>query len=219
MPTPEEADALVQAMRSAPGWLGPRNAAFLLTLARRGQRVGALLRLDGCDLHRLPNGGVRIILSAKSSPRPAELAVPDVVQTELERYIHDFNHWAKSTSLPYRIGFGVPGAFWRGDTGKRWSYENWRRELHSACQQAETPRLTAHSFRRAFATEAVSVVSRSLAALAGTWTSPRRMDDHYVQPAISKLTTRLANLANGRRPGPELADQSLIHRAIAAPVF
>ena len=83
MPTPGEADALVH-VRSAPGWLGPRNAAFLLTLVRRGQRVGALLRLDGRDLHRPPNGSVMMILSAKSSPVPAEFTIPDAVQTDLE---------------------------------------------------------------------------------------------------------------------------------------
>ena len=200
MPSDEDADAIREAISDRPGWSGNRNAAFLAVLASRGQRVGALLRLDGSNLHRLPDGRVRMLLHAKSSREPFEVVLPAEALNQFEAYIVGFNYWAQATSLPQRIGFGLPGTFWRDHSGKTWTYEDWSRELSEACLRAGVPRVTAHGFRRAFASRATTFVPRSLAALAGNWSSPRRMDDHYVQPSLTRLRRQLSNIASETIP-------------------
>ncbi len=195
MPTEDEADAIRRAISAPPGWAGTRNGAFLAVLASRGQRVGALLRLDGADLHKLPDGRARVLLRAKSSRVPFEAVLSADALNQIERYVVGFNAWARVSGLADRIGFGLPGPFWRGPTGKAWSYTQWSTELSEACLQAGVPRVTAHGFRRAFASQATTVVSRPLAALAGNWTTPRRMDDHYVQPSLTRLRGQLSGLS------------------------
>lgn len=219
MPTNQEEHSLLKSMGSAPGWIGERNVAILLILARRGQRIGALLRLDGRDFHCLPNGKIRMVIRAKSSRVPAEITVPDDAKSYLERYAHEFNRWAALQGKPQRIGYGVCGPFWRANTGNHWTYDNWRRELRIACQQANTSHLTAHSFRRAFATNAVTAVSRSLAASAGNWTSPRRMDDHYVQPLNSRLQSLLGALQPHTVSSLENHDQGTTHSRAAPAII
>jgi hypothetical protein len=141
------------------------------------------------------------VLRAKSSTVAAELALPNEIGVEVERYIIGFNDWAQASGVPERIGVGVPGVFWRGESGGPLAYDKWRLILTKACHDAGIPRFTSHSLRRAFATYAVTVVSRSLAASAGFWTSTRRMDDHYVQPSGSRIDTLLSHLRD-RPAGP-----------------
>lgn len=189
-----QTEGILRHMGNAAGWKGSRNRAFLLILSQRGQRVGALLQLDGASAYRLPNGETRLLLRAKSSRTPAELTLPVTAAQALDQYIHGFNAWALVRGLTVRIGFGVAGPIWRTHTGGAWSYEGWRAELASATTATGAPGLTAHSFRRGFATEAVTVVPRALAALAGNWTSTRRMDDHYVHPDPRRIGRLVGHL-------------------------
>jgi integrase len=210
MPTPKEADLILAAMSSEPGWVGTRNAAFVSILAERGQRIGALLKLDGANLHRLPTGQVRALLHAKSSREPFELLIPAEAAEALDAYIGAFNSWARKSGLANRIGFGVPGSFWRALNGKAWSYREWSLALAKACERAGVPRYTAHGFRRAFATRITATVPRSVAALAGNWSSPRRMDDHYVQPSLTRLRNRLSRLTAEPPPRLETTEPVLV---------
>jgi hypothetical protein len=200
MPTPEEAALVLDELASAAGWAGYRNAAIATILRRRGQRISALLELDGANVHRLPDGRIRIIVRAKSARQPAELDLPPDLAMAMSAYVDDFNAWARKHGLAIKVGFGMHGAFWRHDTGHRLTCRVWTRILkHAAVQRGVTP-FPSHGFRRAFATEATQALPRSVAALAGGWTSNRRMDDHYVQPSLTKLRRRLANL-RGDEPG------------------
>jgi len=198
MPTDEESVAILHALTEQLGWAAARNAAFLGILSARGQRVGALLKLDGADLHRLRDGRVRMLLHAKSSREPLELVLPVEALAPLDAYAEGFNAWARASGSIVRVGFGQPGVFWRGSGGQPWKYAGWSRELAVACLRAGVPKVTAHGFRRAYATQATSVVPRSVAALAGNWTSPRRMDDHYVQPSLARLRVQLSTLSTAR---------------------
>ncbi len=195
-PTPSQVETarLISETNAEQGWLGHRNSAFLQLLARRGVRVGSLLKLDGHDVHRLPDGSLRMVLRVKSSRVPQELSLPSSVTAELEVYISTFNQWARVRGLDARIGVGVAGHVWRANSGGVWTYNSWRETINTACSRANLPRFTAHSFRRSFATDAVAIVSRSLVAAAGSWKSPRRMDDHYVHPSKDILISRLSNL-------------------------
>ena len=209
MPSEGEADAIRRAIGGRPGWAGARNAAFLALLAGRGLRVGALLRLDGANLHKLRDGRARMLLHAKNSREPFEVIVATEALDQLEDYVAAFNAWARASGLRDRVGFGLPGPLWRGSSGKTWSYAQWSRELTDACLRAAVPRVTAHSFRRAFATRATARVARSLAALAGNWSSPRRMDDHYVQPSLTRLRRQLSNLAATQGISPQEPEKHL----------
>jgi integrase len=203
MPTEEQIESLRRQMLAEPGWVGLRNAAIIMILVTRGQRIGALLRLDGTDLHRLPDGQVRMCLQAKSSREPFELAVPHEVQETVEAYISTYNDWARVVGKAERIGFGISGAVWRNVAGQRLSYQQWTAELSMACKLAKVPHVTSHGFRRAFASRATVRVPRSIAALAGNWRSPRRMDDHYVQPSLARLQHQLVMLSSTRTRTPD----------------
>lgn len=71
----------------------------------------------------------------------------------------------------------------------------WTRTLKFAAITAGVEPFPSHAFRRAFATETVGILPRSVTAMAGGWTSTRMMDGHYVQPSLPKLRRRLANLS------------------------
>lgn len=64
--------------------------------------------------------------------------------------------------------------------------------LKGAAIRANVTPFTSHALRRAFATEATESVSRAIAAIAGGWTSTRRMDDHYTQPSMTKVMRQLS---------------------------
>jgi hypothetical protein len=197
VPAGDAVEALSQHLGSAPGWQGARNQALLSLLRLRGQRIGALLGLDGGNLHRLNDGAARMSLHAKSSREPFELAVPASVVSWLDAYVEGFN---EATSPPYSIGFGVPGPFWRDALGVNLTPAKWTSTLRDAAAFVGVPIITSHAFRRASATEAVTRVSRSVASLAGNWSSPRRMDEHYVQPSLTRLALQLAKLPATTQP-------------------
>ena len=195
-PTPsiEEISVIRDKLASKPGWRGTRNEIMLSLMTRRGVRVGGLLLLDGARTHRLTDGRIRCFLRAKSKREPYELAVPDDLIGPLVRYVEQFNAWAQASGLPDRIGFGTPGRFWRSDLGRPLTYQTWTNELRQACLSAGLPVYTSHAFRRAFATTSTTVAPRATVAIAGNWASTRLMDDHYVQPSITRLRQSVARL-------------------------
>lgn len=193
-PTAEEIRAIREVIGGKQGWRGVRDELFLNLLARRGQRITGLLELDGARAYRLPGGSCRFMLRAKSAREPYELVVPDNLVEKLEAYIAGFNSWSKATGLTDRIGFGVPGMFWRNDSGRKLTHHVWSTMLKEACAEAGVAVYTSHAFRRAFATIGSTVAPRPVTAVAGNWTSTRRMDDHYIQPSLVRLRSALANL-------------------------
>ena len=56
---------------------------------------------------------------------------------------------------------------------------------------AEVPAFTPHALRRAFATDAASVLPRHTVAQAGGWKGLERLDDHYVQPRNATIREKL----------------------------
>jgi hypothetical protein len=120
-------------------------------------------------------------------------------------YSEQFNAWAKTAGLPDRIGLGVPGPLWRNDLGYPLSYKAWSRHLKQACVDAGVPVYTSHAFRRAFATMTSFSLPRLTVAAVGNWSSPRLMDDHYIQPSLTRLRSRLARLPS--RPEEKLPSE------------
>ena len=165
-------------------------------MTRRGVRIGGLLRTRWSAARTgLPDGRIRCFLRAKSKREPYDLAVPWLPRSSC---------WpgtlTSSTHGPKRPGcltasVSAPrGRFWRNDLGRPLTYQTWTTELKQACVSAGLPVYTSHAFRRAFATTSTTVASRATVAIAGNWTSTRRMDDHYVQPSITRLRQSVARL-------------------------
>ena len=198
-PSLEEIAAIQDELAGKPDWRGSRNKIIFSLMTRRGLRIGGLLTLDGASAHRLRDGRIRCLLRAKSKREPYELAAPDDLTEPLARYVEQFNTWAKASGLPDRIGFGVLGRFWRNDLGQPLTYQAWTSELKQACISVGVPVYTSHAFRRAFATISTAVVPRATVATAGNWTSTRRMDDHYVQPSLTRLRQSVARLPSRPR--------------------
>ena len=193
-PSPEEWSQICAALQSTPGWTGDRNSLFFGILAPTGTRGGALLGLQGQDLHVVRDGTVRLLLHDKASGGQVEVTLPESHVVRFRRYFDGFNSCFAGRGRP-RLEFGAPGPVWRSDSGGNWSYNAMRTTLRGACVQAEvSEEYTPHTLRAFFATEATQVVSRRIAALAGNWRGTERMDDHYVAVHGERLTAKLAVL-------------------------
>lgn len=90
-----------------------------------------------------------------------------------------------------RVRLGEPGQVWRNSSRGRWSDTDIRAALRDGCSSAEVPGFTPHAFRRAFATDAASVLPRHIVARAGGWEGLERLDDHYVQPRVGAIRAKL----------------------------
>ena len=79
-----------------------------------------------------------MLLHAKSSKEPFRnsIACPRPSK-QFEAYIAGFNEWAQASGLPQRVGFGVPGPFWRGDSGKAWTYRAWSTRVIGGMSNAQ----------------------------------------------------------------------------------
>jgi hypothetical protein len=64
---------------------------------------------------------------------------------------------------------------------------------------------TPHALRRAFATDAASLLPRHTVAQAGGWQGVERLDDHYVQPRPATILRKL-----DRSRGETTRDESML---------
>ena len=73
VPTSGQIRDVLDAVGTAPGYLGIRNRAFFQILAETGARINALRQLDGADCVEMPNGRLRIFLHEKGKGEPREI--------------------------------------------------------------------------------------------------------------------------------------------------
>jgi integrase len=99
-----------------------------------------------------------------------------------------------------RVSLGEPGAVWRNSPRGTWPADAIRSTLRDGCTAAGVSEFTPHAFRRAFATDAASVLPRHTVAPAGGWQGVRRLDEHYVQPDDEAIRDKLER-AEGRTTG------------------
>ena len=180
-----------------PGYLGARNRAFFLILAETGARVNALRRLDGTDCVEMPNGRLRIFLHEKGKAEPREIELSRDAASALRAYAEAFNYHAAVRRWRVRVRLGEPGPVWRNSPRGCWSYDDILATLRAGCSAAEVPPFTPHALRRAFATDAASVLPRHTVAQAGGWKGLERLDDHYVQPRGATIREKLDRLERG----------------------
>ena len=185
---------VLDAVGREPGYLGARNRTFFAILAESGGRVNALRQLDGADCVELPSGRIRIFIHEKGKRAPREVELSRDTAGGLRAYAEAFNFLAASRRWHVRVHLGEPGPIWRNSARGCWSYNNILATLRAGCATADVPAFTPHAMRRAFATDAASVLPRHTVAQAGGWQGLERLDDHYVQPRDSTIREKLRRL-------------------------
>lgn len=214
-PSEREVRAVIEAVSVRPGYRGARNRAFFLILAETGCRVTALRTLDGTNCLEMPSGRLRLFLYEKGKAEPREVELSRSAVAALREYEAAFNLMAAIRRWTVRIQFGHPGAIWRNSGRGCWSEADVRHTLRDGCTSARVPALTPHAFRRAFATDAASVLPRHTVARAGGWQGLERLDDHYVQPRAEIIA---AKLNRARHPVTEhQTDPEAPHEAALLP--
>jgi integrase len=183
---------VLAAVGQAPGFLGARNRAFFMILAETGARINAMRGLDGADCVEMPNGRLRLFLHEKGKAEPREVELSRDAAAVLRSYAEAFNYFAAVWRWPARVRLGAPGIVWRNSSRGCWSDRNVRSTLRAGCSAAEVPGFTPHAFRRAFATDAASVLQRHTVARAGGWKGLERLDDHYVQVRVTTIREKLS---------------------------
>ena len=192
-PSREEVTAVLRCLGLAPDLAGLRNRAFFGILAATGCRVNALRALDGSDCLVLPNGRMRLYMHEKGKVR-REVELSREAACDLVEYTAAFNRLAASRRWQSRAGPGKQGAVWRNSAGSRWGYASVIETLKDGCIRAGVPAFAPHALRRAFASEAASLLPRHVVALAGGWKGLDRLDDHYVQPRVPSIWEKLNRL-------------------------
>jgi len=200
-PSRDEVTAVFQCLGDASGFIGLRNRAFFHILWATGCRVNALRELDGTNCLVLPNGRVRLYLHEKGKAERREVELSGEVAHALLEYTAAFNRLSVARWWQCRVGPGELGAMWRNDVGRRWGYASVAETLRSGCERAGVPEFSPHALRRAFASDAASLLPRHIVAQAGGWKGRDRLDDHYVQPCEKAIWEKLARLD----PAPTLA--------------
>jgi integrase len=190
-PTTTEVQAIIAAAGRAPGFKGRRNTAFFTLLHESGARVNALREIEGRDIYELPNGRLRVLLHAKGRHERREVEVSGQARQLLVAYLAAFNGRAAYAGRTERIGMGVAGPFWRSTRGQQWAYANVAETFDRACLAAGTYAFTCHALRRAFASDAASVLPRHVVAQAGGWQGLDRLDNHYIQPRVWSIARKL----------------------------
>jgi integrase len=183
---------VLDAVGTAPGFVGARNRAFFTILAETGARVNALRQLDGAGCIEMPSGRLRVFLHEKGKAEPREVELSHEAAQALRAYIKSFNYLAAVRNWRVRVRLGEPGIVWRNSPRGCWSYDNIRATLRAGCSTAAVPEITPHALRRAFATEAATMLPRHTVARAGGWQGVRRLDDHYVQPDDGTIRQKLS---------------------------
>jgi integrase len=203
-PSGTQIQDVLDAVGRAPGYRGARNRAFLTILAETGARVNALRQLDGADCIEMLSGRLRLFLHEKGKAEPREVELSRDAAVALRAYADAFNYLAAVRRWCARVRLGEPGPVWRNSPRGCWSYDDILDTLRAGCSAAEVPPFTPHALRRAFATDAASVLPRHTVAQAGGWKGLERLDDHYVQPRGAEIRDKLAR-AGRAAPDHELA--------------
>lgn len=202
-PSGDDVRAVLKVVAADRGFLGLRNHAFYGILAASGSRVNALRQLEGHDCVQLPNGRLRLFLHEKGKHEPREVELSGELSSALLTYIDQFNQCAVQLAWRSRIGFDEPGPIWRRPGGGAWSYRSILKTLRTACATAGVTEFSPHAFRRAFASDAATLLPRHTVAQAGGWKGLERLDNHYIQPRDEIIWSKLRNLSS-RRPTSEL---------------
>jgi integrase len=150
----------------------------------------------------MPNGRLRLFLHEKGKSEPREVELGQDAATALRSYVGAFNYHAAVRRWSARVRLGEPGPVWRNSSRGCWSASGIRKTLRAACAAAEVVPFTPHGLRRAFASDAASMLPRTTVARAGGWRGLERLDDHYIQPRSAMIRDKLGR-ADRAAPDPK----------------
>lgn len=191
VPTREQLAEVLDAVARDAGWVGARNRVYFSILLATGARVNALRLLDGSDCFEMQSGRLRLFVHEKGKAEPREVELDRELADGLREYAAEFNRGALVRGWHARVHLGEPGPVWRNSGRGRWQYQDVASTLKAACVVANAPPFTPHALRRAFATDATSVLPRHVVAMAGGWKGLERLDDHYIHPRLSTIWGKL----------------------------
>jgi integrase len=192
-PPREDADRVKALARLASTtFVGPRNA-LVLTLARRtGLRCHSILAMDGADFSER-HGQLFLLVTEKGRAGRREIEIPADVIPELTRYETAYRRCALERGWP-QAGVGVAGPFWRGCSGKPWTYAGLLGMVRTYTRIAGVRPFTMHGLRHLRALVLESHAPPEEAALAGGWRNVGVFERHYA---------RSLGLWRPELPGPE----------------
>ncbi len=190
VPTPTELTDVIEATGRTPGFFGLRNRVFFKIMAQTGTRVNSLRVLSGCDCVELPSGRMRIFVHDKGKLEPREVELSLELSTLFQEYVDFFNQFASGRRWKTRIVLGASNPVWRNSARGCWPYQDVLHTLCNACDLIGVPAFSPHALRRAFATDAASVLPQDVVALAGGWQGLNRLDDHYVRPRRHEMWSK-----------------------------
>lgn len=190
-PSRKEVAAVIAAAAMCPGFTGLRNSVFFRILVETGTRVNALRELDGTDCVVMPSGRLRLFVHAKGKAETREVELSQELSDALRRYVQAYNRHAAVNGWRVRIHLGRAGPIWRNSARGCWPYPAISATLRAACERAGRHEFTSHALRRAFATDAATIMPRHVVALAGGWQGLERLDDHYIQTRDVQIWEKL----------------------------
>ncbi len=167
------------------GFAGPRLAAAAALSLWHDHRTFSVLSTDGSDF-QLRRGTLYLVVKEKAADgRCREIQVRAQAVPYFEKYVESFNSYAASMGWRDRIGFGIPGPFFRDQDGSRWKDDKIRRDYHLCCRIAGVPSFTPHALRRLHACGLAAALTIDEAAAAGGWRNVHVFLKHYARPLAS----------------------------------
>lgn len=172
---------LAASLTAGKAYAGARLAAAAALTLWHGLRPVSLLRIDGSDFSQR-RGSLYLAYTEKAAKnkrarREIELRAP--AAGFLQMYVSAFNSYAARVGSAQRIGFGEPGAFFRGLYEGRWRYDALLAAYARRCQAAGLTPFTPYGLRRLYASGMANVLPIQEAAVAGGWDNERVFMRHY----------------------------------------
>jgi site-specific recombinase XerD len=190
VPTAAEVTAIIAQTARERGFIGSRNRAFFTLLVQTGTRVNALREADTNAVICMPGGRLRLMVHAKGRAARREVEITEEAASLFSEYIAAFNLDMLKRGRSDRLGLGEPGPLWRSSTGAQWSYAAISKTFARACLSDGVRAYRLHAFRRAYATDAASVLPRYVVARAGGWQGVERLDNHYIRPRDEAILSK-----------------------------
>jgi integrase len=186
-PTQSDVDALMRELASSPkAYFAERNVAFFSLLASTGMRLSSAIKIGGSDFHRL-GSTLWVSVPEKSKTEPSPVRITPELEATLECYVSALNRYGSQQRSSQRIGFGVPGAFWRCPPNRPWTTQAAAKVICRASRRACTQEFGPQALRRYATQQLLKVMPRATVADVLRWDGLGTPDEHYGPPPGSTL--------------------------------
>jgi integrase len=178
-PSRSEIEALLREASTHQGPFQPvRDVAFLMLLASTGLRVSSALNIDGQSFYRL-DGDLWVRVREKRKAEPQQVRIVPELRAALERYILVCNRFLAEKGSKNRIGFGLPGPFWRSPPAGPFKRDAATMMVRRASRRVCSREFGPHAIRRFVTQELTERLPRSTVLDVLRWDSTQSLDNHY----------------------------------------